>query len=405
MTTVSTTASPPETAPSQGTRPRALLFTSFEPSGDDHASTVIAELLRRHPDLKIYAWGGPEMQAAGAEIVEQTGKDAVMGVPGLAKIQEHRKINERVELWMDKNPIAAHIAVDSPAANFPICKLAKKRNIRVVHLVAPQVWAWGKRRVKKLRRLTDMVLCLLPFEESWFEGKDVPAKYVGHPLFDIELDHDALAASAATMPEGSPKIALFPGSRPKEHDRNFPLLLESFRRLKQDRPGAVGVVAATTPEVAKKLRAQAQNLGGWPDGLVIETHNTDAIVKWCDLSLVVSGTVTLQIARQQKPMVIVYKTGRLFYELVAKWLLTAPFFTLPNLIAGREIVPELVPHFGDAEPIVQEATKLIEDESYAQQQRDDLGKVTQQFETMDACVHAADAIERVAGLKQSAQAS
>jgi lipid-A-disaccharide synthase len=380
------------------------LFTSFEPSGDDHSSTVIAELRRRHPDLKIYAWGGPEMEAAGAEIVERTGKDAVMGMPGFAKIQEHRQINERIEAWMDANPIAAHIAVDSPAANFPICKLAKKRNIRVVHLVAPQVWAWGKWRVNKLRRLTDMVLCLLPFEEKWFEERDVPAKYVGHPLFDIELDHEALAASAATMPEGSPKIALLPGSRPKEHERNFPLLLESFRRLKQDRPGVVGVVAATTPEVAKLLRAKAQTLGGWPEGLTIETHNTDAIVKWCDLSLVVSGTVTLQIARQKKPMVIVYKTGRMFFWLFAKWVLIAPFFTLPNLIAGREIVPELVPHFGDAEPIVQEATRLIEDDSYAQQQRDDLGKVTQQFEEMDTCKHAADAIERVAGLKQSSPA-
>ena len=405
MTSVSTTPRPPESAQAKSTRPRALLFTSFEPSGDDHASTVIAELKRRHPDVKIYAWGGPRMAAAGAQVVEQTGKDAVMGVPGLAKIQEHRKINERIEAWMDANPIAAHIAVDSPAANFPICKLAKKRGIRVVHLVAPQVWAWGKWRVKKLRRLTDLVLCLLPFEEKWFEERNVPAKYVGHPLFDLSLDHEALSASAAKMPVGSPKIALLPGSRPKEHERNFPLLLESFRRLRQDRPGAVGVVAATTPEVAKILRAQAQTLGGWPEGLAVEIHNTDAVVTWCDLSLVVSGTVTLQIARQQKPMVIVFKTGRLFYELFAKWLLTAPFFTLPNLIAGREIVPELVPHFGDAEPIVQEATRLIEDESYAQQQRDDLGKVTQQFEAMDTCVLAADAIERIAGLKLSAPAS
>lgn len=388
----------------KSTRPRALLFTSFEPSGDDHASTVIVELLRRHPDLKIYAWGGPRMAEAGAEVVEQTGKDAVMGMPGFAKIQEHRRINERIEAWMDSNPIAAHIAVDSPAANFPICKLAKRRGIRVVHLVAPQVWAWGKWRVKKLRKLTDMVLCLLPFEETWFEKQNVPAKYVGHPLFDIELDHEALSASAATMPEGAPKIALLPGSRPKEHERNFPLLLESFRRLRQDRPGVVGVVAATTPEVAKILRAQAQALGGWPEGLTIQTHNTDAIVKWCDLALVVSGTVTLQIARQQKPMVIVYKTGRLFYGLFARWVLIAPFFTLPNLIAGREIVPELVPHFGDAEPIVQEATKLIEDDSYAQQQRDDLQKVTQQFEAMDTCALAADEIERLAGLKLSAVA-
>ncbi|RNC82186.1 MAG: lipid-A-disaccharide synthase [Phycisphaera sp.] len=400
MTTSAPTASTPAPPTSGGTKPKALLFASFEPSGDDHSSTVIAELLRRHPDLKIYAWGGPKMEAAGAEVVEKTGRDAVMGLPGLAKIQEHRRINERIEAWMDRNPIAAFVAVDSPAANFPICKLAKKRGIKVVHLVAPQVWAWGKWRVNKLRRLTDRVLCLLPFEEKWFEGKNVPAKFVGHPLFDIKLDEATLDAAASEMPEGSPRIALLPGSRPKEHERNFPLLLESYRRLKQDRPETVGVVAATTPEVAKKLRASAQSLGGWPESLTIETDCTDAVVRWCDLALVVSGTVTLQIARQQKPMVVVYKTGRVFYELFAKWLLIAPFYTLPNLIADREIVPELVPHFGDAEPIVQEATRLIEDKTYAVQQREDLGKVIQKFDGMDACIHAADAIERVIGLGQ-----
>ena len=184
--------------------------------------------------------------------------------------------------------VAAFVAVDSPAANFPICKIAKRRGIRVVHLVAPQVWAWGKWRVKKLRKLTDMVLCLLPFEEKWFEGKGVPAKYVGHPLFDIPLDHAALEAAAAKMPEGSPKIALLPGSRPKEHVNNFPLLLESFRRLKADRPETVGVVAATKPEVAESLRETARSLGGWPDGLSMEIRSTDAVVKWCDLALVVA---------------------------------------------------------------------------------------------------------------------
>ncbi len=404
MPQVTSAPIPTETASPSAGRPRALLFCSFEPSGDDHASTVIAELIKRHPDLKIYAWGGPKMAAAGAEVIEQTGRDAVMGMPGMAKIQEHRRINERIEAWLDRNPIAAFVAVDSPAANFPICKLAKKRGIRVVHLVAPQVWAWGKWRVKKLRRLTDMVLCLLPFEEKWFEGKNVPAKYVGHPLFDVPLDHEALEAAAARMPKGSPRIALLPGSRPKEHSNNFPLLLESFRRLRSDRPETAGVVAATTPEVAANLRETAERLGGWPDGLSMEIRSTDAVVKWCDLALVVSGTVTLQIARQKKPMVIVYKTDRLFFELIGRWILTAPFFTLPNLIAGRAIVPELVPHFGDAEPIVQEATRLIEDESLAEQQRQELGNVVERFAHMDASTHAADAIERVAGLRIQAPA-
>jgi len=374
-----------------------VLFTSFEPSGDDHASTVIAELKRRHPELRIYAWGGPHMAEAGAEVVERAGQDAVMGVPGLAKIQEHRQINARIGAWLDANPVAVHVPVDSPAANFPICKMAHKRGVRVVHLVAPQVWAWGSWRVKKLRRLTDRVLCLLPFEEQWFERRGVPARFVGHPLFNRPLDDEALNVAASTMPAGSPRLALLPGSRPAELAKNFPLMLESFRRLRRDRPKTVGVVAATTESVAQRLRGDAESLGGWPDGLEIEIGQTDAVVRWCDLAIVVSGTVTLQVARQGKPMVIVYKASRLFYSLFARWVLTAPYYTLPNLIADREIVPELVPHFGDAEPIVQEATRLIEDEPYAQAQREALHQVIEKFSGHDASSLAADAIERMLG--------
>ena len=337
------------------------------------------------------------MAEAGAEVVEQTGRDAVMGVPGLAKIQEHRRINARIGAWLDANPVQVHVPVDSPAANFPICKMAHKRGIRVVHLVAPQVWAWGSWRVKKLRRLTDRVLCLLPFEEAWFEQRGVPARFVGHPLFDRSIDEDALNAAASLMPAGSPRLALLPGSRPAELAKNFPLMLESFRRLRRDRPKTVGVVAATTDEVAHRLREDAEALGGWPEGLEIEIGKTDAVVRWCDFAIVVSGTVTLQVARQGKPMVIVYKASRTFYSLFARWVLTAPYYTLPNLIAGREIVPELVPHFGDAEPIVQEVTRLIEDDGYARAQRESLERVIEKFRDHDASSLAADAIERMLG--------
>ena len=153
-----------------------LLFTAFEPSGDEHASKVIAEIRRRRPKLAICAWGGPKMVKAGAVVIERTGDDAVMGVPGLAKIREHQKINVRIEDWVKKHPVNVHVPVDSPAANFPICEITKKSGSRVVHLVAPQIWAWGRWRIHKLRRLTDLVLCLLPFEEEFFAKRNVPAK-------------------------------------------------------------------------------------------------------------------------------------------------------------------------------------------------------------------------------------
>lgn len=389
----------PPAPPAAAATAKAILFTSFEPSGDDHASTVIEHIKRRRPSAKIFAWGGPKMQAAGAEVVEQTGQNAVMGLPGWSKIREHQQINKRIDAWLANHPeVGVHVPVDSPAANFPICKIAKKHRARVMHLVAPQVWAWGSWRVNKLRRLSDLVLCLLPFEQAWFEKKRVPAKFIGHPLFDEALDLSRLDRRAAELPQGAPRLALLPGSRPAELTKNFPILLETFRRLKADYRGAAGVVAATTPAVADRLRADAAALGGWPEGLEIVSGETDAVVTWCDLALVVSGTVTLQIARQAKPMIVIYKSSPVFYHLVGRWLVATPFFTLPNLIAGREIVPEFVPHFGDAEPIVQMASRMIEDESLLQRQRSELRKVAEAFRGKNAAESAAEAVMRLAGL-------
>lgn len=376
----------------------AILFTSFEPSGDDHASAVIAELKRRHPHLRVFAWGGPKMQAAGATIVEQTGRDAVMGVPGLSKILEHKRINQRIEAWLKDNPITLHVPVDSPAANFPICKLARASGARIVHLVAPQVWAWASWRVHKLKRLTNFVCCVLPFEEEWFRQRGVRARFVGHPIFDHPLDTARLDEQIAHWTLGRPRITLLPGSRPAEIHKNFPLLLESYRRIAGEHADIAGVVAATRPDVEPVLRGLAAATGEWPASLRFVSGQTDAAVRWAELCLVVSGTVTLQVARQCRPMVIVYKSSRIAYNLVGRWLVTPPHFSLPNLIAGREIVPELIPHFGGADAIVNEAVGLLERPELVERQKAALADIVMRFEGFNAAINTVDVIERVAGL-------
>ncbi|MCA9298526.1 MAG: hypothetical protein KDA28_05640, partial [Phycisphaerales bacterium] len=324
----------------------------------------------------------------------------VMGLPGLKKIREHKAINRRIDAWMAEHPVAVHVPVDSPAANFPICAMARRRGVRIVHLVAPQIWAWGTWRIRKLRRLTDLVLCILPFEEGWFNTHGVPARFIGHPLFDETPRPADLLAHGAGLPDGTPRIALLPGSRPGELARNFPLLLRSFRALKAARPGLSGVVAATTPAVEQRLRAMAEEHGGWPDGLEMASGATDAIIHWCDLAIVVSGTVTLQIARQRRPMVIVYTSNRIGYHLLARWLLTTKFFALPNLIAGREIVPEFIPHFGGHEAIVERVASILDDERAIEDQRAALDRVVEKFQGFNAARAAADAIEEMADLSR-----
>lgn len=375
-----------------------LFFTAFEPSGDDHASAVIRELRTRHPDLAIHAWGGPKMAAAGAEIIRDTGDDAVMGLPGPGKINRHLSYNRKIGRWLDANKVTVHIPVDSPAANFPICKLTRKHGIKIVHLVAPQIWAWAGWRIRKLRRLTDHVLCLLPFEEKWFESRGVKATFIGHPVFDEPLQLDDAAGQKDSLPEGEPRVALMPGSRPSEVKRNFPLLLEAFRQLKLRSPGLAGVVAATNDHVADNLQAIANRQGGWPADLGMIVGGVDIATRWCDVALAVSGTVTLHITKQHRPMVVVYRLNPFTYNLVARWVINTEHFALPNLIANRRIVPEFVPYFGGPDRLVREAARLIESPEARRGQEMSLREVARCFEGKTAAIAAADAIEKEAGL-------
>lgn len=383
-------------APDQPT----VLFTAFEPSGDDHAAAVIARLRHLYPKLRIFAWGGRKMQTAGAEIVEFTGDDAVMGLPGLAKIREHQRINAAIEQWLRSNPVSVHVPVDSPAANFPVCKHTKAAGSRVVHLVAPQLWAWAPWRIRKLRRLTDHVMCVLPFEQEWFRSRGVDATFIGHPLFDKSLDTVELDELVRDWPRGEQNLALMPGSRPAEMKKNFPLLLAAYIKLNNEHKQMRGIVAATREEIEPVLRQIAKDAGlDWPDSLLVKHANTDAVVRWCDMAVVVSGTVTLQIAKQHKPMVIVYKLGRIAWTLIARWLIRTDYITLPNLIAGREICPELVPHFGGSEPIADRVVELLEDpEAFGAQVREleSIGKV---YDEQNAAENAARIIARYAGLE------
>ncbi len=353
----------------------AVLFTAFEPSGDAHAAPIIAQMLKEAPHLKVYAWGGAKMEAAGATILGRTADDGAMGLNALKHARAVRNEIKRIKQWIREYRILAVVVVDSPAANFPVAKAVKKTGARVIHLVAPQLWAWGKWRLGKLRKCTDLVLCLLPFEEQWFNDRGIPAKFIGHPTVNRTLDEDELRQSMHGLPQGTPRIAIFPGSRTSEVKANIRLLVNAYTELHGRFSGATGVIAAMNPNIAKIVR---KKIKVFPSGLHTVTGMADTAIAWCDLALTVSGTITLDIARQRKPMVGVYKVGLLSW-LGSKVLLRSPFCLLPNLVADREIVPEFVPHVGGCEPIVTAASKYLLDSKNSAIQSEELGRVLTRF--------------------------
>lgn len=352
------------------------LFSAFEHSGDALAAAVIPQLLKREPDARIYAFGGHRAEAAGAELIETTTQHAAMFLETLKHAWAHQARLRRLRAWLAEHPLAALVPTDSPAANWSICKLVRRTQpqARIVHLAAPQLWAWAPWRIGKLRYCTDHLLCLLPFEPAWFQPRDVPATFVGHPLFDRTYE-------AAPLQQPSPvtNVALLPGSRRSEIEMNWPTMLDAAKQLLARHPQLTLHVAALDEKVAARI---AELSGSLPDRLEVHVGKVDRVLSWAHVVLAVSGTVTLETAAYRRPMVIFYNVSRLGYA-IGRHLVTTDTFTLPNLISKwlglGHVVPELTPHFGAVEPLVERVDALITDADVWQRQRGHLEEVVRPF--------------------------
>lgn len=382
-----------------GSSPRRILFTAFEPSGDAHAAPVIRELRRRRPEVEVFAWGGPKMRSAGATIVEETGTDAVMGAGSLGKVAEHWKLNRRLKRWLATHPVCLHVPVDSPAANFPICKLTRRAGCRIVHLVAPQIWAWGPWRIRKLARLTDHVLCLLPFEQGFFSSRGVRATFIGHPVMNeplpapVEPPENEPAELVAEAERGLPRIVLLPGSRASEIQRNLPSMVNVVDGIRRSTyPDLVVRILSADEVAAKRARAALHALPGF---MTIEIDRLHESLEWADAALVCSGTATLNVVRHRVPLVAMFRMSRLPWLLIGRWLIRSPHRALPNIVAGRAVVPEFIPHFGDDEPIAEALRMVLVDRGMQERQQSAFDELQALFAGHEPDREAVDLIESI----------
>jgi lipid-A-disaccharide synthase len=376
---------------------KVVLFTAQEPSGDAHAAPVIARLREAYPDIEPVAWGGPKMAAAGATMLGRTADDGVMGLAGISKVAEVKRLHDEIVAWARANPVAVHMPVDSPSANYPLCARLKPLGARVVNLVAPQLWAWAPWRIRKVRRLSDVMLCLLPFEEEWFRSRGVTAKFVGHPVLSKPLDLAQCAEEAKRLPQGSPRVLLLPGSRSSEVRQNGRLLAETFALVRAAMPGARAVAVASNEANAQRFRAELGDKVPECVDIVVAGREVslEGALAWCELALAVSGTVSLDCTRQAKPVIGVYRTS-LPEALGAKLVIRAPSLLLPNILAGRRIVPEFVPYAGNARRIADEALAILGDRARSAQIERDLRAVADQFLGRDPAPIVAEIIAREA---------
>jgi len=282
----------------------------------------------------------------------------------LARVKKHFAIN-RPDLV---------VLVDSPAWNFHIAKLAKKLNIPVLYYIAPQLWAWGSWRCNKLRRLTDNIACILPFEQQWFRDRDINATYVGHPLFDHEMPPEAPPHWMNNLRSGLfPTIALLPGSRQHEIDHLWPPMQLIAVRIKKAYPAARFVTTSPSEDSAEKLKKQTNT------ALPIDIRSDssiEAVTRHADLALVASGTATLEVAAQHCPMIVLYHVNQLQWNLIGKWLVKTKYISLVNILADTQLVPEFVPFANRIDTVAGQALEILDNDEKRRQIRVSLKQLT-----------------------------
>lgn len=315
------------------------MVVAGEPSGDLHGAALARALREASPGVSLWGLGGPRMAAAGVELAADCGAIAVVGLSEALR-RSHavwRVYRALVQKLRRERPDVV-VLIDFPGMNLRLAGVARRLGIPVVYYVPPQVWAWGARRLRTIRARVALVLAVLPFERGFYAAAGVPVEYVGHPLLDLLQDPpDRSAARRRLGLDGrGPVIGLLPGSREHEVARLLPVMHGAASRIAAAEP-AVRFVLGLAPSLdATRIRHQLAS----PPAVELVPGGAHLVMCASDLLLVASGTATLEAALLDTPMVVCYRLSALS-EWVGRLVVRVPWISLPNLILGRAVVPEI----------------------------------------------------------------
>ena len=374
--------------------PKSILISAGEASGDYYAALLIGELRQKWPDCRFFGCAGPGLREIGVTPVIRSEDLAVVGLVEV--------IGHLPRIWMRFRQLIAAAALEKPdlailtdssGFHFRVAPKLKSLGIPVVYLVAPQVWAWRKGRVKKMPAMIDRLLCIFPFEEDFFRRHHVPVSYIGHPLTrrirpsctkeEFFRKHN--------LPDDRPLVAVLPGSRRSEVLRHIPPLVEAAELISREQeasfllPASRNCGAAFFERPLRGSRIQA-----------IEGEAWDAMAH-CDVALAASGTVTVEAALLGAPLVTFYKVTGLTWA-IGKFLVDVPFFSMVNLIAEKPVVAELIQDDMTGDSIAVEALRILRDNTVREKMKAELAIVAGRLageDKIDPMVRAAQEVERV----------
>ncbi len=340
-----------------------IALVAGEASGDQLGAALMNQLRKKYPQAKFAGIGGRQMQAAGMDSWWDAEELAVFG---LFEVLSHFPRLLRLRRRLHKRLLAlspdVFVGIDAPDFNLGLEIKLRRKGIRTIHYVSPTVWAWRQRRVKKIRRATDLVLCLFPFETDFFKDHGVSATYVGHPMAD-QISPDFDPASVRTRLDLDPAamtIALLPGSRISEVSRLAEPMIEAARILLSYRP-ELQFVSAMANDNVRALFQQTMDRLSFTDISLVD-HDPRAVIAAADAVMCASGTATLETMLINRPMVAAYRISTASYHLAKKLhLFKTPFFALPNILAGESLVPELIQDDASSDRLAGEINRWLED--------------------------------------------
>jgi lipid-A-disaccharide synthase len=372
--------------------PDEILIVAAEASADLHAARALEELIRLRPGVRAFGVGGPRLRAAGLETLFPAEDLNVMGFAEvLPKIPRILAVLRGMRRAAEERRPRVALLVDSPDFNLRLAKHLKRLGVKVVYYVSPMIWAWRRGRARKIAKVVDRMLCILPFEERFYDGTGVSARFVGHPFAERALPGEAASyRTALGLPSGRTIVALLPGSRRSEIARILPPMLEAAERIRVLHPD-VQFVIPVAPTLSEESLRPALALHGGLDVRLFAGRAAESVGA-CDAALVKSGTSTLETALMNRPMVVVYKMAWLSYW-VARLLVRMSHFALVNILAGRTVVPELLQQEASPERMAAEIERLLSDPGARQAQLDGLLEVRRSLGEPGAARRVAEEID------------
>ncbi|NUQ82683.1 MAG: lipid-A-disaccharide synthase [Bacteroidetes bacterium] len=369
------------------------MILAGEASGDRHGADLVRELKALNPQLTFFGMGGDRMKAEGVELFFHISQTSIMGftevIRHLPFIFQMKKTLEQAVA--DRRPVYA-VLIDYPGFNLRFARFLHQNNVPVIWYIAPQVWAWGKGRLKDIRRYVDLMLCILPFEEPFFRKAGIRAHFVGHPLVEqIEVSGSSSAfLSSISLPDDRPLIGLLPGSRSQEVSALLPVMVNAVLPLIQQ--GRVSAAVAGVNHLPPDVYKPAGEAG-----IPVVFGKVHDLMGHSTLSVVASGTATLETALCGTPLIVVYKTSWLTY-LIGRFILRLDRISLVNIIPDEQLVPELIQHEANPESIRKQILSWLDQPAGREMVIEKLARLRKQLGSLSASREAASRIQgRVSG--------